>query len=110
MLEEHLFDDMELNYLDTAGKSVTMGIGEYVEALLIKEKYFGTPLPRIPVKVRTQLEERLAPLPSYRKRMQANRKAFNKDRMADMPVEVCVESGKWVSGTARELFGRSTTF
>lgn len=111
MLEEHLFDDMELNYLDASGKSISTSIGEYVESLLIKEKYFGTPLPRIPVKVRTQLEERLAPLPSYRKRMQANRWVFNnKDRTEDVPVEVCLENGDWVSGKALETYGRSTTF
>jgi len=109
-LEEHLYADMELKYQEPSGKSASMSIGEYVENLMIKEKYFSTPLPRIPVKVRQQLEERLAPLPSYRKRMQANRKAFQQGRVVDTPVEVCVDNGKWVAGKAVEMFGRSSTF
>jgi hypothetical protein len=109
MLEEYLFDEMELHYPD-GNKQSTMSIGQYVEALLIKEKYFGSPLPRIPVKVRQQLEERLAPLPSYRKRMLANKRIFEaKDRMSDTPVEVYVD-GQWLFGIAVELIGRSTTF
>jgi len=109
MLEEYLFDDMELRSSDS-GKSVALTIGEYVESLLIKEKYFGTPLPRIPVKVRQNLEEKLAPLPQYRKRMQANRSIFRPDNVAGTAVEVCVESGRWLSGVAQDLMGRSSTF
>jgi pre-mRNA-splicing factor 38B len=108
-LEEHLFDDMEVTYHD-GGKQLTMSIGEYAEALLLKEKYFGTPLPRIPVKVRQQLEERLAPLPSFRKRMQANKQIFDtKERASDVAVEVCVD-GEWLRGKTLELVGRSSTF
>jgi len=108
-LEEHLFDDMEVTYQD-GGKQLTMSVGEYVEALLLKEKYFGTPLPRIPVKVRNQLEGRLAPLPSFRKRMQANKLIFDtKERSPDVPVEVCVD-GEWLRGKTQELVGRSSTF
>mmetsp|Transcript_42611 Transcript_42611/g.68020 ORF Transcript_42611/g.68020 Transcript_42611/m.68020 type:complete len:633 (+) Transcript_42611:84-1982(+) len=108
-LEEHLFDDMEVTYQD-GGKQLTMSVGEYVEALLLKEKYFGTPLPRIPVKVRHQLEERLAPLPSFRKRMQANKAIFDsKERSSDVLVEVCVD-GEWLRGKTQELVGRSSTF
>merc|ERR1711920_1139374 len=87
------------------GKQIVTTIGEYVESLLVREKYFSTPLPRIPVKVRQMLEKELAPLPQYRKRMEANRRAFKSMRVADLPVEVVVNGG-WQMGLAKELVGR----
>merc|ERR1719447_1385728 len=98
---------MELVYTAT-GKSVTTTIGEYVEQLLVRDKYFNTPLPRIPVKVKQSLDKELAPLPQYRKRMEANRKAFKSSKVAGMPVEVCID-GRWVKGSVRELIGRPAT-
>mmetsp|Transcript_115095 Transcript_115095/g.357505 ORF Transcript_115095/g.357505 Transcript_115095/m.357505 type:complete len:574 (+) Transcript_115095:3-1724(+) len=104
-LEEYLFDDMELKYAD-GGKQVNSTIGEYVEALLGRDRYFSTPLPRIPVKVRQALERELAPLQQYRKRMEANLRAFPR-RVSDLAVEVCVD-GDWVAATAREYVGRAS--
>lgn len=103
-LEEHLFDDMELLYVH-GGKPVRSTVGEYVENLLAKDKYFSTPVPRIPVKVRQMLERELAPLPQYRKRMRANLRTFENLRIAGLPVEVCIDSS-WVSGVAKEFVGR----
>ncbi|CAK0873117.1 unnamed protein product [Prorocentrum cordatum] len=103
-LEEYLFDKMELQYAD-GGKTVTTTIGEYVESLLIKDKYFNSPLPRIPVKVRQTLDKELAPLAQYRKRMDANRVTFREVKIKDAPVEAVVD-GRWVSGRAKELVGR----
>eukprot|EP00429_Kryptoperidinium_foliaceum_P014659 CAMPEP_0176041666 /NCGR_PEP_ID=MMETSP0120_2-20121206/20668_1 /TAXON_ID=160619 /ORGANISM="Kryptoperidinium foliaceum, Strain CCMP 1326" /LENGTH=633 /DNA_ID=CAMNT_0017375069 /DNA_START=36 /DNA_END=1935 /DNA_ORIENTATION=+ len=93
-LEEYLFDTMELVY-SQGGKPTYTTIGEYVEQLLIRDRYFNTPFPRIPVKVRQMLEKELAPLHQYRKRMEANRRTFKGKKVADMPVEVCVD-GRWV--------------
>merc|ERR1719401_715562 len=99
---------MELVY-SREGKQVVTTIGEYVESLLVKDKYFNTPLPRIPVKVRQHLEKELAPLPQYRKRLEANRRTFAEARsVADLPVEVLV-GGAWVAAEAKELVGRPTT-
>eukprot|EP00959_Pyramimonas_sp_CCMP1952_P164845 3445554-Pyramimonas_sp.AAC.1 len=75
---------MELQYAD-GGKTVTTTIGEYVESLLIKDKYFNSPLPRIPVKVRQTLDKELAPLAQYRKRMDANRVTFREVKIKDAP-------------------------
>jgi len=105
-LEEYLFDDMDLRYAES-GKQVSTTVGEYVEALLGKDKYFSTPLPRIPVKVRQMLEKELAPLPQYRKRMEANQRAFGGKRALDLSVEVVID-GKWVVGTAKEFVGRTS--
>lgn len=104
--EEYLFDDMELKYSDN-GRQVVMTIGNYVEGLLAKDKYFSTPLPRVPVKVRQTLDRELAPLPQFRKRLEANQRTFQDKRIKDLPVEVYID-GAWVSGTAQEPIGRST--
>merc|ERR1719424_228054 len=98
-LEEYLFDSMELTYTEN-GQSVKSTIGGYVEGLLSKVKYFGTPLPRLPVKARQGLERELAPLPQYRKRLEANQQTFKKVRINDLPVEVCID-GTWLCGTAK---------
>mmetsp|Transcript_35175 Transcript_35175/g.109811 ORF Transcript_35175/g.109811 Transcript_35175/m.109811 type:complete len:591 (-) Transcript_35175:74-1846(-) len=104
-VEEYLFDNMELKYADN-GKQVMSTIGEFVEALLVRDRYFSTPLPRIPVKVRQTLEKELAPLQQFRKRMEANLRTFPK-RVSDLPVEVYID-GDWVPGTGKEYVGRSS--
>lgn len=101
LLEEYVLDDMEFRL----GKGeIKTTIGEYVESLLIKEKYFGTPLPRIPVAVRRKLEDALAPLPQYRKRSQANRRALKLLREEGTLVEVCSDS-RWSPGRVVEFSG-----
>lgn len=102
--EEYLFDTMALQYVES-GQTVNTTIGEYVEGLLSKVKYFGTPLPRIPVKARQLLEKELAPLAQYRKRMEANQVTFKSMRINDLPVEVCID-GQWLCGAAKEYVGR----
>merc|ERR1719476_421856 len=94
---------MDLGAVKHEGLPAT--IGEYVECLLTKEKYFGTPLPRLPAAVRRKLEEKLAPLPQYRKRAQANRRALKRFREPGTPVEVC-QDGQWLRGRVLELQSR----
>lgn len=101
-LEENLFDEQELKYVD-GDKQVTTTIQEYVENLLLKDKYYNTPLPRIPVKVRQHLEKELAPLSQYRKRLVAMQKALPK-QVAGTLVEVYVD-GKWEPGVIRAFIG-----
>lgn len=101
-LEESLFDEQELKYLD-GDKQVTTTIQEYVENLLIKDKYYNTPLPRIPVKVRQHLEKELAPLSQFRKRMAAMQKALPK-KVAGTAVEVWVD-GSWQRGHIKQYVG-----
>lgn len=105
--EEYLFDSQELQYVEN-GQTVNTNIGEYVEGLLGKVKYFGTPLPRIPIKARQMLEKELAPLAQYRKRMDANQQTFRNKRINDLPVEVCID-GEWMCGMAKEYAGRVNT-
>lgn len=102
-LEEYLLDDMELIYAQD-GAEVSTTIGEYVESLLIQDKYFDSPVPRLPVKVRQTIEEKVAPMLQYRKRMQANRRVIRNDNVEDMSVEVSID-GRWHKGVAKELAG-----
>merc|ERR1719453_2096895 len=94
---------MELTYQQD-GSDITTTIGEYVESLLTNDKYFDSPLPRLPVKVKNLIEEKVAPLGQHRKRMQANRRAITNENVSDLPVEVCMD-GTWMPGTAKELGG-----
>jgi pre-mRNA-splicing factor 38B len=103
-LEEYLFDTMELTYVEN-GQTINTTIGLFVEGLLGKVKYFGMPLPRIPVKVHQRLERELAPMWQYRKRMEANHRTLGKKRITDLPVEVCID-GEWLRGTAKEYSGK----
>jgi len=105
--EEFLLDDARLKITDGGkGREEVTTIGEYIEGLLLKEKYFSTPLPRIPAAVRRKLEERLAPMPQYRKRTKANRSVFgSRSRQISVPVEVCA-GGHWQVGRATEVVAR----
>lgn len=99
MLEEYLLDDMELVYSQD-GTTITATIGEYVESLLTEEKYFDSPLPRLPVKIKSLVEEKVAPMLQHRKRMQANRRAVTPENIEDTHVEVYMD-GSWMRGIAQ---------
>eukprot|EP00401_Gymnodinium_catenatum_P006746 CAMPEP_0117467714 /NCGR_PEP_ID=MMETSP0784-20121206/5798_1 /TAXON_ID=39447 /ORGANISM="" /LENGTH=550 /DNA_ID=CAMNT_0005261691 /DNA_START=41 /DNA_END=1690 /DNA_ORIENTATION=+ len=101
VFEEYLLDDMPVTYSQD-GAEIHTTIGEYAEALLVKEKYFDSPLPRIPVKIRQLLEEKVAPMAQYRKRMQANRHAITSQNVDSLRVEANID-GRWVRGTANEM-------
>merc|ERR1712048_291029 len=70
-----------------------------------KEKYFSTPLPRIPGVVRRKLEESLAPMPQYRKRTTANRHVFGHVRDVSMSVEI-YHDGNWRTGIVLDVVQR----
>ncbi|CAE7556109.1 SRL1 [Symbiodinium pilosum] len=103
-LEENLFDEQELKYVD-GDKQVTTTIREYVENLLVKDRYYNTPLPRIPVKVRQQLEKELAPLSQFRKRMAAVQRELPAKKVAGTAVEVYVD-GSWIPGHIKNYVGQ----
>eukprot|EP00928_Gymnodinium_smaydae_P100402 TRINITY_DN9840_c0_g2_i1.p1 TRINITY_DN9840_c0_g2~~TRINITY_DN9840_c0_g2_i1.p1 ORF type:complete len:840 (+),score=203.26 TRINITY_DN9840_c0_g2_i1:52-2571(+) len=101
-LEDYVLDDAEIIISDSRGGEGVRMIGEYVEDLLLKEKYFTTPLPRIPASVRRKLEENLAPMVQYRKRTMANRGVFGEKRQVNFAVEAYA-NGMWVSGRATDV-------
>ncbi|CAK0883244.1 unnamed protein product [Prorocentrum cordatum] len=105
-LEEYMLDDQDLGDFRVKQPSLPPTVGEYVESLLTKDKYFGTPLPRLPVVVRRKLEEHLAPLSQYRKRAQANQHEMRLFQKPGTPVEVC-HKGEWVGGRVTGLMASS---
>merc|ERR1711972_807099 len=77
-------------------------VGEYVEALLMDERYYYTALPRIPVGVKKKIEELIAPLLQYRRRTMANKRSLHLFRQPAAPIEACIQ-GEWREGTSIAL-------
>lgn len=103
-VEEFVLDDAPITMTEMNGQIVTKTIGEYIEDLLLKEKYYGTPLPRLPAAVRIKLEEALAPMAQYRKRGDANKKKFTRKRASEFNMNVEVhDGGEWKPGRGVKL-------
>lgn len=100
-LGEYVLDDEEFQPTQGVGQEKTT-IGEFVEELLSKEKYYGALLPRVTGAVKRQLEEKLAPVAQCRKRTWANRENLDFYRQKGTRVEACIE-GTWHDGTVVEL-------
>lgn len=95
-LGEYCLDDQEFEpSRSTPGFAVS--VGEYVEALLMDERYYYTALPRIPVGIKKKIEEKVAPLGQFRRRVIANKKALHLFREPGTLVEACSE-GTWLEG------------
>jgi len=104
--EEYMLDDEEIFVRQDGSKGTSTTIGEYIEGLLLKDKYLSTPIPRIPNAVRRKLEEQIAPLTQYRKRTKANKRYFMRGLPErDMPVDVCLR-GVWQNGRSIEVLNR----
>jgi len=108
-LEEFMLDDAKLVLKDGGGskEGVVTTIGEFIEGLLLKEKYFNTPLPRIPATVRRKLEERLAPLGQYRKRTKVSKRLFTQtpQEVTNLAIEASLD-GQWHQGRVLEVISR----
>eukprot|EP00971_Amphidinium_carterae_P078828 1559647-Amphidinium_carterae.1 len=100
-LGEYCLDEQEFEP-SKSQPSFTMTIGEYVEALLMDEKYYYTNLPRIPVAVKKKIEERVAPISQYRRRAIANAKVLPLFQEPNTPVEAHIH-GEWVECVAVAL-------
>lgn len=101
-LGEYCLDDQEFE--PSKASQATITIGDYVEALLMDERYYYTALPRIPVGVKKKFEEQIAPLQQYRKRTAANKRLLHLFQEAGTPVEVwCASNGEWREGKILQL-------
>eukprot|EP00929_Paragymnodinium_shiwhaense_P040938 TRINITY_DN21299_c0_g2_i1.p1 TRINITY_DN21299_c0_g2~~TRINITY_DN21299_c0_g2_i1.p1 ORF type:complete len:764 (-),score=190.83 TRINITY_DN21299_c0_g2_i1:67-2358(-) len=89
------------------GVKITMG--EYVEALLMDERYYFSALPRIPVGVKKKIEEKVAPLQQYRKRTEANYRILDSLRTPNTLVEAATAAGEWIPGEVVTLDERTST-
>lgn len=106
-LGEYVLDDQELR--PTKDADAVTSIGEFVEGLLSQDRYYSCVLPRLPMSVKRRLDEKLAQVPQYRKRLQANSKLLDVYRRADVRVEACLEDGTWVSAQTIELDDSAAT-
>lgn len=95
-LGEYCLDDQEFEP-SKSSPGFLVSIGEYVEALLMDERYYFTALPRIPVGAKKKIEERIAPLGQYRKRTQSNKQTLQLFKEPGTPVEAC-SNGEWLPG------------
>jgi len=77
-------------------------IGEYVESLLIEDKYYSIPLPRLPMSTKRQLETKLAPITQYRKRTLSNLGLTDLYQKRGVRIEANA-NGTWIQGTTLEL-------
>jgi len=99
-LGDYTLDDGEFRTAKDSEPSAT--IGEYVEALLTQERYYTTILPRLPVAIKKQLESKLAQVPQFRKRAQANFRLLDVYREEEVQVEAFLE-GTWQAGEAIQV-------
>merc|ERR1712107_529857 len=76
MLGDYCLDDQEFQP-SKSDPSFQCTLGEYVESILLDERYYFSTLPRIPVGVKRKIEEKVAPLGQYRKRTAQNRRCLN---------------------------------
>lgn len=99
-LGEYVLDEEEFGPSKDA--DWVTSVGEFVEALLSQERYYSVVLPRLPMSAKRQLEAKLAMVPQFRKRTQANQKLLDVYRRHDVQVEA-EEDGKWEQGWTVEL-------
>lgn len=101
-LGEYCIDDQEFEP-STATPGLMITIGEYVESLLMDERYYYSTLPRIPVGVKKKIEEKMAPYSQYRQRAAQNKRQLHAFREPGTLVEGCKENGTWVEGQTLQL-------
>lgn len=95
-LGDYCLDDQEF-VPSKQGNAYSITVGEYVEALIMDERYFDTALPRVPVGIKKKLEEKVAPLTQYRRRNLANKRELDKFRVTGTRVEAN-SHGDWLDG------------
>lgn len=107
-LGEYCVDDEEFEpSKSTPGFMAT--IGEYVESLLMDERYYYSTLPRIPMGVKKKIEEKVAPLGQYRRRAAKNKSSLQLFKEPGTPVEACRENGSWITGTVVQVLESVST-
>lgn len=99
-LGEYVLDDEVFQPTQDSDQKTT--IGDYVESILAGDKYFNTVFPRLPNSTRRKLEEKLAPVPQYRKRTKANKEILDVYREVGTKIEACID-GDWLRGSVMEL-------
>lgn len=100
-LGEYVLDEEEFRPAKDAEWVTT--VGEYVEGLLSQERYYSIVFPRVPMSTKRYLEAKLAQVPQYRKRTQANQRLLDVYRQRDVRIEACPDDSSWVAGFIIQL-------
>jgi len=100
-LGEYTLDSDEIKTSKDSDISTT--IGEFVEGLMTQERYYNAVFPRLPASVKRQLEGKLAQVPQYRKRAEANQRLLDVYSEAGVQVEACSAEGEWRAGQTVEI-------
>lgn len=100
-LEEYVLDEEELK--PTKESEFVTSVGEFVEGLLSQDRYYSIVLPRLPVSAKRQLEAKLAQVPQFRKRAQANQQLLDVYRQSNVKVQVCNTDGTWIDAVSLYL-------
>mmetsp|Transcript_88441 Transcript_88441/g.286397 ORF Transcript_88441/g.286397 Transcript_88441/m.286397 type:complete len:639 (-) Transcript_88441:62-1978(-) len=106
-LGEYVLDDEE--FKPTKDTEWVTTVGEYVEGLLSQDRYYSIIFPRVPMSTKRQLEAKLAQVPQYRKRTQANQRLLDVYRQRDVRIEACPDDSMWVSGFVIQLDESAST-
>jgi len=101
LLGEYILDDEVLRPQKESDWHTS--IGEFVEGLLTKDKYYNVVLPRLPRSTRINLENKLAGVAQFRKRAKANLDLLEVYREEGVRVEANVDGG-WRPCFTMELF------
>jgi len=89
-VEPYLLDDLAFKPGENTPEVV---ISTWLEHLLMEEKYYSTPLPRIPIKIKLLYGAQMVPISEHRKRRMENRQLVDRYREG---VEVCAcHDGLW---------------
>jgi len=89
-VEPYLLDDLAFKPGENTPEVV---ISNWLEHLLMEEKYYSTPLPRIPIKIKLLFGAQMVPISEHRKRRAENRQIVDRFREG---VEVCAcHDGLW---------------
>lgn len=99
-LGDYVLDNQEL-VISTSSQAKTT-IGEFIERLLLEDMYYSIIMPRLPMSVKRQLQNKIAPVSQYRLRAEANLEFLDIYRDGRISVEINID-GKWKEATAQTL-------
>mmetsp|Transcript_52564 Transcript_52564/g.112558 ORF Transcript_52564/g.112558 Transcript_52564/m.112558 type:complete len:562 (+) Transcript_52564:2-1687(+) len=96
-----IVDEEEFNPTsDPKLRPVTMG--EWIEQLMNETKFAGTTLPRLSVPAKRKLDEKLALVPQFRQRLQANKANVSLFETPGTRIEANSD-GDWLDGTVVQV-------
>ncbi|KAL4432059.1 hypothetical protein ABPG74_017795 [Tetrahymena malaccensis] len=103
--KKHLLDDEEFKP-GSDKNSPNMTIGDYVEKLLSDQEYYGTRLPRIPIKIETKIKAKLVLNQEKRERKQKNLMSIFSFQKETPVIAISSVDGEWHEGIVEKVEGK----